>query len=264
MTVWIAAIAVAAVVALRRGPPAAARLVGTQTGARTFGRQATVIVAAVVTGAGVIAARTSAVLVVALPAATAVVWFLWSARQRALQREAVTAAVVEVTFAIAGELRAGRTTSEALLAAASIDGPLADELLAAASAVAVGGSAAAELTRAAATPGADRLRFVASAWQVAETSGGRIAVVLERLGEGMDRDDELRRELDAALAGPRATMVLLAGLPLFGLGLGQAMGARPLDLLLHRPFGWGLLGGAAVLDGAGLWLTRLITRSATR
>jgi tight adherence protein B len=59
-------------------------------------------------------------------------------------------------------------------------------------------------------------------------------------------------------------MTLLAGLPVFGVLLGQAMGARPLHLLLDKPIGWGLLSAAAVLDAAGIWLTGLITRFATR
>jgi tight adherence protein B len=263
MTAWVAALAVVAVIALRRGPSASARL-AVGTGLSRTRVHAWVVAIAVLLGAGVVAIRLSPAVVVLASAAGFVAAFAWSGVQRSRRREVVAAAVVEITFAVAGELRAGRTTPEALMAAATIDGPLAEVMLAAASAVAVGGSAADELNRAASIPGAERLRYVASAWRVAETSGGRIAVVLERLGEGMDLDDELRRELDAALAGPKATMVLLAGLPLFGLALGQLMGARPFALLLHRPLGWGLLGAAAVLDAAGVWLSRLIAQSATK
>jgi tight adherence protein B len=223
-----------------------------------------VVAIGLVVGAGVVAARLSVVAVVVGAAGLAVGAITWVARQRARRREVVAAAVIEITFALAGELRAGRTPSEALMTVATLAGPLTEVMLGAASAVAIGGSAADELARAAETPGAERLRYVACAWQVAETSGGRIAVVLERLGEAMDHDDELRHVLDAALAGPHATMVLLASLPAFGLLLGEAMGARPLDLLLHRPLGWGLLGAAAALDATGVWLSRLIAQTATR
>jgi len=262
MTAWVAAIAAVAVIALRRGPPAASRLAWTQR--RGPARGPAWVIAAAIVGTGVAAAQLSLVALAGGVAAIVATWLWWSARQRSLRRAAASDAVVEITFAVAGELRAGRTPAEALAIAATIDGPLADSMLAAAAAVAVGASAAEELVRASAMPGAERLRYVASAWRVAESSGGRIAVVLERLGEGMDRDDELRQELDAALAGPRATMVLLAALPLFGLALGQAIGARPLQLLLHRPLGWGLLGAAVMLDAAGVWLSRLIARSAAR
>jgi tight adherence protein B len=129
----------------------------------------------------------------------------------------------------------------------------------------VGADPAEELRRAAsAVPGAERLGPVAAAWAVAESAGGRVAVVLERLCESMDSDDGLRLELDAAMAGPRATMAVLAGLPALGLVLGQAMGAHPLALLLHRPLGWGLLAGAAGLDALGLLVTRAIASRALR
>jgi tight adherence protein B len=60
------------------------------------------------------------------------------------------------------------------------------------------------------------------------------------------------------MAGPRATMALLAGLPLLGIVLGQSVGAHPLDLLLHHPLGWGLLASAVVLDATGVVVTRAI------
>jgi tight adherence protein B len=129
----------------------------------------------------------------------------------------------------------------------------------------VGADPAAELRRAAsAVAGAEGLACVAAAWAVAESAGGRVAVVLERLSESMDSEAELRQELDAAMAGPRATMSLLAGLPLLGLVLGQSVGARPLDLLLHRPLGWGLLASAVVLDATGVVVTRAIAVRALR
>jgi tight adherence protein B len=183
-------------------------------------------------------------------------------RSRAARRLRVAreADVIELTFALAAELRAGRTAKEALGAAAGTLGPLAPVLVAAAGALDVGGSAATELDVAACLPGAERLRSVAAAWRVTEEAGGRVALVLERMGEAMDRDDEIRRELDAALAAPRATMMLLAGLPALGLGLGEAIGADPVHLLVYRPVGWALLTGALVLDGLGILVSRRITK----
>jgi tight adherence protein B len=185
-------------------------------------------------------------------------------RQHNRERDAREAAVADATFALAGELRAGRTPSEALRAAAATVAPLAESLLAAAQAVAVGGSAAAELDAASRLPGASRLRSVAAAWQVTESAGGGVALVLERLGEAMDRDDQVQRELAAALAAPKATTMLLAGLPLLGLGMGQAVGAHPFHLLFYNPLGWGLLTGAALLDAAGVVVSRRISQWALR
>jgi tight adherence protein B len=105
---------------------------------------------------------------------------------------------------------------------------------------------------------------VAAAWRVTEAAGGRVALVLDRLGEAMDRDDELRREMESLMAAPKATMMLLAGLPLVGIGLGELIGAHPVHLLIYRPIGWGLLAGAIVLDAIGVLVTRQITKWALR
>jgi tight adherence protein B len=99
---------------------------------------------------------------------------------------------------------------------------------------------------------------------VTESAGGRVALVLERLGEAMDSDDQLQREMAAALAAPKATMILLAGLPVLGLGMGQAIGAHPIQLLLYRPLGWCLLIGATALDAVGLVVSRRISQWALR
>jgi tight adherence protein B len=105
---------------------------------------------------------------------------------------------------------------------------------------------------------------VAVAWSVAGAAGGRVAVVLERLGRAMDDEEDMRRELEAAMAGPRATIVLLAVLPLLGLALGEGIGAHPVALLVHRPVGWALVVGATALDAIGVWATRVIAHTALR
>lgn len=269
MNLWLAAAAVALAVVLLRPRPAAERLTvwhaqGERSAPTELSIRPTDVAVAVATGSALVALRLPLVIAMAgglLPLG-------WrraqSIRRRGTVRQAREAAVAEATFALAGELRAGRTASEALRAAAETAGPLAEALRAAASAVAVGGSAAAELEIASRLPGADRLRSVAAAWRVTESAGGRVALVLERLGEAMDRDDEIRREMEALTAAPKATMMLLAGLPLFGIGLGQAIGAHPVHLLIYRPIGWGLLAGAVVLDAIGIAVSRQITKWALK
>jgi tight adherence protein B len=232
-------------------------------GSRRFGDRGTWWVAAIV-GSALVAARVPPVVAAGLAVAALLVRRIAWSRRAARARQEATAATVEITFALAGELRAGRTPSQALAAVAGLAGPLRPALEAAHAAVTVGSDAADELARAAVLPGAERLRLVAAAWAVAESAGGRVAVVLERLSEAMDDDEELRQELDAAMAGPRATMAVLAGLPVLGLALGQAVGAAPLHLLLHRPLGWALLVAAVLLDGLGVVVTRAIARRALR
>ena len=53
---------------------------------------------------------------------------------------------------------------------------------------------------------------------------------------------------------------MLAALPLGGIGLGYAIGADPLDVLLRTPLGAGCAMVAVVLQCAGfLWAQRLIS-----
>jgi tight adherence protein B len=267
--VWLAAVLIATAVLVSRPRQASGRLAGftsppesAPTAAVRLDRSALLV--AVMLGSGLVALH----LPIGFAAAAGVVppavsWV--RARRRARQdRDAREAAVVEVTFALAAELRAGRTTKEALSAAAATAGPLAPVLSAAAASVDVGGSAAAELEAGSELPGAARLRIVAATWQVTEAAGGRVALVLERLGEAMDREDALRREMQAALAAPQATMTLLAGLPVVGLGFGQLIGAHPVHLLLYRPIGWALLAGAAALDSIGILISRRLAKWALK
>jgi tight adherence protein B len=176
--------------------------------------------------------------------------------------EQANAAVIDVAFALAGELRAGRSSAEALSAAAAVAGPLRAVLTAAGTAAMTGQGAADVLRIGGTVAGAERMRDLAAAWRVTEAAGAPIAVVLERLGESLEDATTLRSALQAAMAGPRATIALLGGLPLLGILLGEAMGAHPVRLLLHQPLGWGLLGAAAGLDAVGVGLTRWIARRA--
>ncbi len=54
------------------------------------------------------------------------------------------------------------------------------------------------------------------------------------------------------MAGPRATVHVLAGLPVIGLLLGTAIGARPIDFLFGSALGVGCVVGAVVLDAWAL------------
>jgi tight adherence protein B len=278
MSAWVAAACLVGVALLIGRPGAGARIaqwspppgqglaapeveVAPTTGTASA---AAYLLAATVAGAGAAAARASPIVIVGSVLAVGMIGRVRRRVATRLVHDQCRSATAEVTVAIAAELRAGRTPAEALAAVASLPGPLQAALRAACAAVEVGADPAAELRRAGLLPGADRLRHVAAAWSVAETVGGRVAVVLERLGESMDSEDALRRELDAELAGPRATMVLLAALPVLGLAMGQAIGARPFTLLLHRPLGWGLVATAVVLDALGVVATRAIVRAALR
>lgn len=99
---------------------------------------------------------------------------------------------------------------------------------------------------------------LATAWRLAESSGVPLADILERLDTEF-RDRELVRLRTAAqVAGARVTTVLLAALPAAGLLLGAAIGAHPLQVLLHTPAGAACAVGAMLLQLLGvLWSARL-------
>lgn len=185
----------------------------------------------------------------------------WQRRRIHAARETET---VEVVFALAAELRAGRPPGRALTLVADAATHLRAPLLRAATAVGSGAAAAGELRTVADLPGCSGLQAVAAAWEVTDSAGGPVADVLDRLGEVLDGERQTRAALDAALAAPRATMLLLAALPAFGLVLGQSLGAHPLAVLLHRPLGWAMLATGAVLDAMGIAWTRLLVRRALR
>lgn len=189
-------------------------------------------------------------------------WLIrWRHRREVANRPAE---VIEVVFALAAELRAGRPPGRALALVASSATSLRPALADASVAVDAGAHPGEELARIGTLPGCDGLGSVAAAWTVTESAGGAVADVLDRLGEVLEAERQARDALAAALAGPRATMVLLAGLPLLGLLLGESLGAHPFGLLLRRPLGWALLALGVTLDGVGIVWTRFLVRRALR
>ena len=160
--------------------------------------------------------------------------------------------------ALAGELVAGGRP-DAALAAAAAAGPSYAALFAPAAAVAAaGGDVPAVLGREADTAG------LAAAWTLAEQAGAPLAAVVERVAADLDALEEQRRAVLVALAGPRSSAAVLAGLPALGLLLGAAMGGRPLAFLVGSPAGVGVGAAGLLLDLLGLWWMRRILRWASR
>lgn len=185
----------------------------------------------------------------------------WSVRrERRREAERREAAVVEICVGVAAELRAGRQPHAALLAVGvnELGTPEAGVLAAAR----FGGDVPAAFRRASIRPGGAGLGGVAACWQVAAEGGAGLAAGLDRVAFALRVERDQREELHAQLAGPRATVVILAGLPLLGVVLGTAMGADPLGVLLHTPAGWALLVGVLVLELLGIAWVRAIVRSA--
>ncbi|MYZ10840.1 hypothetical protein GT028_26280, partial [Streptomyces sp. SID2999] len=110
--------------------------------------------------------------------------------------------------------------------------------------------------------GAEGLLGLAACWRVAVDQGAGLAAGLDRLDGALRAERDQRADLRAQLSGARATALLLAVLPLFGLLLGAAMGADPLRVLLHTGAGLGCLVAGAVFEGAGVWWAARIVRGA--
>jgi len=102
------------------------------------------------------------------------------------------------------------------------------------------------------------------AWHVAEERGVALADLLDAVRRDLVGRIRFRSRTEAGLAGARSTAAVLAGLPLLGIALGQAIGAAPLALLLRDTTGGLLLVVGAVLVCLGLWWTERITARAVR
>jgi tight adherence protein B len=182
-------------------------------------------------------------------------------RRRRRARVAVAAAesraaVIELCAGLAAELRAGRQPEAALV---TVSGDAPPGLLSQAClAVSGAGDVAEALRRDGASPGAHGLLRLAACWQVAAAVGSAMAPPVTRLTAALRDEEAGRRELQAHLASPRATARLLAGLPVVGVGMGSALGADPMAILLRTPLGWMCLAGGGLLTLLGvLWVDRL-------
>jgi tight adherence protein B len=179
---------------------------------------------------------------------------LESRRRRTSRRVALRDAIAEV----AADVRAGQPPAAALERALP-DGDLAPRTL---SAVRLGGDVVAALHNDASRSSQPLLAGVGACWSVSESQGAGLATALERLVLQERRAEEVRRQLQAHLAAPRATARMLAVLPALGLGLGLAVGGDPIGWLLGTTLGWGCLAAGLVLIGVGMaWAGRIASRT---
>jgi tight adherence protein B len=188
-------------------------------------------------------------------------------RARARQAEdAARAAVVELLRAIAGELRSGAPPPVAFVVAADAAPPAMRAAIGPAARAAARGDplelAAALRAVAASSRSLVGLARVAACWRVAATSGAALAPAVDRVADALHDEIEFATSLLAALAAPRATARLLAVLPVVGLALGGAIGARPLSFLLGSPAGLCCLAVAVGFEAGGVGWARRIARNA--
>jgi tight adherence protein B len=183
-------------------------------------------------------------------------------RQRflATAAERRTRALVEALGALAAELRAGRSLDEATATAvdscpdratATVLGPV----------LRLGepppGPAADEAARA--------LLRVAAAVQLSARTGCSLAGVVTAVEDDLRARLHAEQELRSAVAGPRASAAVLAGLPALGLLMGSGVGADPWRVLTTTGSGTVLLVLGVALELAGTaWSARLVRRAVQR
>jgi len=199
----------------------------------------------------------SVVLGAAAGVATRAVTRTAAARHDRRRAAARRTAAVDLVTAVAAELRGGAEPRAALAAAC---GPAFTAVAAAARSPAT--DPAAVLRTVAADNGSELLADLAAAWQVTDAAGAGLAGPAARLAETARAADAVRRELDAALAGPRATAALLSMLPVAGVLMGSALGADPLAFLVWSGAGRVTLLAGTLLIAAGVGWTEAIVRRA--
>jgi tight adherence protein B len=155
---------------------------------------------------------------------------------------------------LAAELQAGAQPREALAACGSSAPELRVGFAAAAAVAASGGEVAEALTAA----GGELCRL-GHAWRVVEVTGAPLVEVVNRLVHDLSAAEDQRRAVTVALAGPRSSAMLLAGLPVLGVGLGAALGAAPGKVLLGSSAGQLLCCAGILLDAAGVAWTQWLT-----
>jgi tight adherence protein B len=112
---------------------------------------------------------------------------------------------------------------------------------------------------------ASEWRGLAAAWQVATDAGAPLAPTLQSFSISLRSLAQVQRELQSALAGPRATARLVLGLPIVGLLFGVALGFDTVTVLVTTAPGLGCLGvGLSLMAIARFWSSRLVASAAPR
>lgn len=219
-----------------------------------------VLLAMPATGLGVLLAGPAGGLAGALAIGTATL--RWRAGRDRRAEVVAAAGLSDALGVLVAELRAGAHVDDAAMAAATDGHPDTGRVLSAAAAtVRLGGDVPAVLRGTGPLPLRPWLCRLADAWSLADRHGIPLADLLDAVRADTDHRVRFTAEVAARLAGPRATAAVLAGLPLLGLALGQAVGAAPLRVLGHTAAGQVLLLVGTGLACAGvLWSARLVSR----
>lgn len=190
-------------------------------------------------------------------------------RRRRLRRRATA----EETFALqgaldvlVGELRVGAHPVAAIgIAAKESCGRVSQSLSAVAARAVLGADVAAGLRAEAqrsTSPG--HWEWLAVCWDLAQAHGLAIATLMQAAQRDIVERKRFHARVEAGMAGARATAVILAGLPILGVLLGQSIGADPLTFLFSGgEGGWLLVVGSGLTCCGLLWSDRITSMALT-
>lgn len=167
------------------------------------------------------------------------------------------AAALEV---LVGELRVGAHPVLAFaVAAAECEGEVGASLRAVAARAGLGADVAGGLSAVAdRSPVAGLWSRLAVCWQLAAEQGLGMSALMSAAHRDIVERQRFTDRVEAGLAGARATALILAGLPVLGVLLGQLIGAQPVTFLAGRGAGgWLLVIGVALICLGLLWADRI-------
>lgn len=164
---------------------------------------------------------------------------------------------------LTAELRAGAHPMRAFdIAAGETPGRVGAGLRTVAARAALGADVAAGLR--AAAPGSGmpgQWERLAACWQLAAEHGLPIGVLMRAAQTDITERHRYAAQVDAGMAGARATAVILAALPLLGVLFGELLGASPMVFLSEGAGGWVLVIGVGLLCAGVLWAGRITDRT---
>jgi tight adherence protein B len=211
-------------------------------------------------GGAAAAALVSTGLVAALTGACfAAAGHAWSAGRRRQRDEADVAGLADGLAAFGAELRAGRPPDDAArLAAAASGRPHCGRALMRA----VESEEPAPAWPVPAGPFPEALARISVAAGLSRRTGCSLATVIGAVEDDLRARQGHGRELRSLTAGPRASVALLAGLPVLGLAMGSGVGADPWHVLTATGAGQVLLVLGVGLEFSGIaWSARLTARA---
>lgn len=198
--------------------------------------------------------------VAAIAIALVVCGFRYRKRKARRNFHAASSQLVHALEIVVAELRVGAHPAEAFaIAGTESSGEVGEILRAVSSRADLGGDVVNGLTVASRRSViADQWDRLATCWRLAQHNGLPIGLLIAAAQRDIAERQRFSAQVEADLAGPRATAVTLAALPVFGVALGQLVGANPMQLLFDGGVGGWLLIVGVLLAGLGLlWSDRI-------